>query len=91
VPLSRILYYNRKRGNRVFITDMLNTKTRLKPILSFIATRIPAMLSGERAQTTAEYGLIVALVLIATLIAMVAMSGAAVQGLWNTFVTAWPS
>ena len=70
---------------------MPNPKTRLKPILSFIATRIPAMFSGERAQTTAEYGLIVALVLVATLFAMVALSGAAVEGLWNTFITAWPS
>ena len=75
----------------MFITDMPNTKTRLRPILSFIATINPAMFSSERAQTTAEYGLIVALALVATLIAMVAMSGAAVQGLWNTFVTAWPS
>ena len=75
----------------MFITDVPNIRTRLRPILSLIATRIPAMFSSERAQTTAEYGLIIALVLIATLIAMVAMSGAAVNSLWNTFVTAWPS
>ena len=75
----------------MFITDMPNTKTRLKPILSFIATRIPAMFSGERAQTTAEYGLIVALVLVTAVVAMIALSGAAVGTLWNTFVTAWPS
>jgi Class III signal peptide. len=69
---------------------MPSTKTRLKPILSFIATRIPAMFSGERAQTTAEYGLIFALVLVTAVVTMSAL-GAPVQTLWNSFITAWPS
>ena len=74
----------------MFITDMPNTKTRLKPILSFIATRIPAMFSGERAQTTAEYGLIFALVLMTAVAGMIALGGV-VGTLWNSFITAWPS
>ena len=48
------------------------------------------MLSGERAQTTAEYGLIFALVLVTAVITMMALGGA-VGNLWNSFITSWPS
>jgi Flp pilus assembly pilin Flp len=47
-------------------------------------------ISSDRAQTTAEYGLIFALVLVAVVVTMVAV-GDAVQQLWNSFITAWPA
>jgi len=47
-------------------------------------------ISSDRAQTTAEYGLIFALVLVAVVVTFVAVGGA-VQGLWDSFITAWPA
>jgi Flp pilus assembly pilin Flp len=47
-------------------------------------------ISSDRAQTTAEYGLIFALVLVAVVVAMVAVGGA-VEQLWNSFIAAWPA
>jgi Flp pilus assembly pilin Flp len=46
-------------------------------------------ISSDRAQTTAEYGLIFALVLVAV-VATFLIVGDAVQQLWNSFIAAWP-
>jgi len=48
------------------------------------------ILSSDRAQTTAEYGLLFALVLVAVVATMVAF-GDAVVSLWTSFITAWPA
>lgn len=88
--LSQIRYYKPKRGSDVFITDTLFRKTRLKPILSFIATRTSAPSPSDSGQTTAEYGLIFALVMVTAVVTLIAVGGA-VGTLWNSFITAWPS
>jgi Flp pilus assembly pilin Flp len=46
--------------------------------------------SSDRAQTTAEYGIVFALVLVAVIATMIGVGGA-VQHLWNSFITAWPA
>jgi len=48
------------------------------------------ILSSDRAQTTAEYGLIFALVLVAAVVTVIAFGGA-VESLWTSFITAWPA
>ena len=48
------------------------------------------IISSDRAQTTAEYGLIFALVLVAVVVTMVTVGGA-VEHLWSSFITAWPA
>ena len=90
MALSQIRYYKSKRASKVFVTNMSNPKTRLEPILSSIAALITAPFSSERAQTTAEYGLIFALVLVTAVVTMSALGGP-VGTLWNSFITAWPS
>ena len=45
--------------------------------------------SSDRAQTTAEYGLILSLVLVAVIAAMIAV-GDTVVGLWTSVISAWP-
>jgi len=47
-------------------------------------------ISSDRAQATAEYGIVFALVLVAVIVAMLAV-GDAVGQLWNSFITAWPA
>lgn len=48
------------------------------------------IISSERAQTTAEYGLIFALVLVTAVVTMLAV-GDAVGHLWTSFINAWPA
>jgi Flp pilus assembly pilin Flp len=47
-------------------------------------------ISSDRAQTTAEYGIIFALVLVTVAVTMLAV-GDAVQHLWVSVITAWPA
>jgi len=47
-------------------------------------------ISSDRGQTTAEYGLIFALVLVAVIVAMVTV-GDAVAHLWASAIAAWPA
>jgi Flp pilus assembly pilin Flp len=46
-------------------------------------------ISSDRGQTTAEYGLIFALVLVAVIVSMVTV-GDAVAHLWAAAIGAWP-
>jgi Flp pilus assembly pilin Flp len=46
-------------------------------------------ISSDRAQTTTEYGILSALVLVAVLATVFALGGA-VESLWNSVITAWP-
>jgi len=48
------------------------------------------VLSSDRGQTTAEYGLIFALVLVAAVVTVITV-GDAVERLWTSFITAWPA
>lgn len=47
-------------------------------------------ISSDRAQTTAEYGIIFALVLAAVIVTMLALGGVVAQ-LWTSVTTAWPA
>ena len=47
-------------------------------------------ISSDRAQTTAEYGIIFALVLVTVIVTMLALGGVVGQ-LWTSFITAWPA
>lgn len=47
-------------------------------------------ISSDRAQTTAEYGLIFALVLVAVVATMIAVGDAVVR-LFSSVITAWPA
>ena len=47
-------------------------------------------ISSDRAQTTAEYGLILSLVLVAVIVAMITVGGA-VERLWASVMTSWPA
>jgi Flp pilus assembly pilin Flp len=47
-------------------------------------------ISSDRGQTTAEYGLIFALVLVAAVVAVITV-GDAVGGLWTSVIIAWPA
>jgi Flp pilus assembly pilin Flp len=47
-------------------------------------------ISSDRAQTTAEYGIIFALVLVAVIVSMIAL-GDVVTQLWTSFIDAWPA
>jgi Flp pilus assembly pilin Flp len=74
----------------VFYYRVTGFAGRLRSLPEALGKRSMLRISSDTGQTTAEYGLIFALVLVAAVVTVITV-GDAVERLWMSFITAWPA